>query len=68
LVFESLSSMRMRGFWVTWSPDSPGSDAMTPRTEPGNPGAKDKVFATTQRYSQIIARGNPGAAYVSSEN
>jgi len=30
----------MRGFWVKWSPDSPGSDAMKTRTEPGNPEAK----------------------------
>jgi guanylate kinase len=49
----------MRGFWVMWSPDSPGCDAMKTRTEPGNPGARDNVFATTHRYSQIIASGKP---------
>jgi hypothetical protein len=32
--------MQMRGFGVVWSPDSPGSDAMKTRTEPGNPGAR----------------------------
>jgi hypothetical protein len=40
LVFELLFSTRMRGFWVTWSPDSPGSDAVETQTEPGNPEAK----------------------------
>jgi hypothetical protein len=30
----------MRGLGVTWSPDNPGCDAMTPQTEPGNPEAK----------------------------
>jgi len=31
---------QMRGSWVMWSPDSPGSDAMKTRTEPGNPEAR----------------------------
>jgi hypothetical protein len=38
----------MRGFWVKWSPDSLGSDAMKTRAEPGNPEAKkySKPFTT----------------------
>jgi len=42
-VFELLSLMRMRGLGVMWSPDSPGCDAMTPRTEPGNPEARKSI-------------------------
>jgi len=34
---------QMRGSWVLLSPDSPGSDAMKTRTEPGNPGAR-KIY------------------------
>jgi hypothetical protein len=41
----------MRGFWVTWSPESPGSDAMKTRTEPENPEAKkySKPFTTIHK-------------------
>jgi hypothetical protein len=42
--------MRMRGFWVTWSPDSPGSDAMKTRTEPGNPEAEKYLEIFTGNY------------------
>uniref|UniRef100_A0A7J2U5T7 Uncharacterized protein n=1 Tax=Ignisphaera aggregans TaxID=334771 RepID=A0A7J2U5T7_9CREN len=31
----------MRGFGVLLSPDSPGSDAVKTRTEPGNPEARN---------------------------
>jgi hypothetical protein len=50
LVFELLSSMRMRGFWVTWSTDSPGSDAVKTRTEPGNPEAEKYLEISTGNY------------------
>jgi putative transposase len=42
---------RMRGFWVMWSPDSPGSDAMKTRTEPGNPEAEKypKLFTAIHK-------------------
>jgi len=45
-----MSPTRMRGFWVKWSPDSPGSDAMTPRTEPANPEAKKYLEIFTGNY------------------
>ena len=48
--FELLSSKRMRGFWVKWSPDSPGSDAMKTRTEPGNPEVKKNLEIFTGNY------------------
>jgi putative transposase len=38
---------QMRGFWVMWSPDGPGSDAMKTRTEPGNPEAEKYLKAFT---------------------
>jgi hypothetical protein len=50
----------MRGFWVMWSPDSPGSDAMKTRTEPGNPEAKKYSKVFTANYKQL-PRGNPTA-------
>jgi len=50
--------MRMRGFGVTWSPDSPGSDAVKTRTEPGNPEAEKYLKAFTANYKQS-PRGNP---------
>jgi len=40
----------MRGLRVTWSPDSPGYDAMTPRTEPGNPEAEKYLETFTGNY------------------
>jgi len=49
--------MRMRGFGVVRSPDSPGSDAMKTRTEPGNPGARNKIHTNIHSYSQMIASG-----------
>jgi hypothetical protein len=49
-VFELLSSKRMRGFWVKWSPDSPGSDAVKTRTEPGNPEAEKYLEIFTGNY------------------
>jgi hypothetical protein len=48
----------MRGFWVTWSPDSPGSDAVKTRAEPGNPEAEKYLKAFTANYKQL-PRGNP---------
>jgi len=54
--------MRMRGFWVTWSPDSPGSDAMKTRTEPGNPEAEKYLEILTDNYKRL-PRGNPGSEY-----
>jgi hypothetical protein len=50
----------MRGFWVTWSPDSPGSDAMKTRTEPGNPEAEKYLEIFTGNYKRL-PRGNPRA-------
>jgi len=47
---------QMRGFGVKLSPDSPDSDAMKTRTEPGNPGAR---FTTNYSYLQVIASGKP---------
>jgi hypothetical protein len=44
--------MQMRGLGVVWSPDSPGSNAMKTRIEPGNPEAITK-------YLQVIASGKP---------
>ncbi|MFZ8783768.1 MAG: hypothetical protein ACO2OR_07315 [Desulfurococcaceae archaeon] len=41
-----MSSMRMRGLGVAWSPDSPGCNAVKTRAEPGNPEAR-KIFTTT---------------------
>jgi hypothetical protein len=40
----------MRGFWVTWSPDSPGNDAMKTRTKPGNPEAEKYLEIFTGNY------------------
>ncbi len=45
-----MSPTRMRGFWVKWSPDSPGSDAVKTRTEPGNPEAKKYLEIFTGNY------------------
>jgi hypothetical protein len=41
----------MRGFGVTWSPDSLGNDVMKTRTEPGNPEAEKylKTFTATHK-------------------
>jgi hypothetical protein len=50
----------MRGFWVTWSPDSPGSDAMKTRAEPGNPEAEKYLEIFTSNYKRL-PRGNPRA-------
>jgi len=47
--------MQMRGLRVTWSPDSPGSDAMKTRTEPGNPEAK-----SVQKYPQVTTNDRLG--------
>jgi len=38
---------RMRGFWVTWSPDSPRSEAMKTRAKRGNPETKKYLKTTT---------------------
>jgi len=38
---------QMKGSWVKWSPDGPGSDAMKTRTEPGNPEAEKYLKAFT---------------------
>jgi hypothetical protein len=57
-MFELLSSMRMRGLGVAWSPDSPGCDAMKIRTEPGNPEAEKYLKVFTANYKQL-PRGNP---------
>jgi len=48
----------MRGFWVTWSPDSPGSDAMKTRAEPGNPEAEKYLEIFTGNYKRL-PRGDP---------
>jgi len=58
-VLELIHLMRMRGLGVVWSPDSPGSDAMKTRTEPGNPGARNKIHTNTHSYSEMIASGKP---------
>jgi len=38
---------QMRGFWVTWSPDSPRSEAVKTRAKRGNPEAKKYLKITT---------------------
>jgi hypothetical protein len=43
LELELQLSMKMRGFGVKLSPDSPGNDAVKTRTEPGNPRAR-KIY------------------------
>jgi hypothetical protein len=48
----------MRGFWVKWSPDSPGCDAVKTRTEPGNPEAEKHLEIFTGNYKRL-PRGNP---------
>jgi len=50
--------MRMRGFGVTWSPNSPGCDAVKTQTEPENPEAEKYLKAFTANYKQL-PRGNP---------
>jgi len=52
----------MRGFGVLLSPDSPGSDAVKIRTEPGNPRGKKNISITIYSYSQVIASGKPTAS------
>jgi putative transposase len=49
---------RMMGSWVAWSPDSPRSDAVKTRTEPGNPEAEKYLKVSTANYKQL-PRGNP---------
>ena len=39
-MLEFQFSTQMRGLGVTWSPDSPGHDAVKTRVEPGNPEAR----------------------------
>jgi hypothetical protein len=50
-MLELRLSTRMRGFGVTWSPDSPGCDAVKTRAKRGNPEAKKylKLFAAIQK-------------------
>jgi len=38
---------RMRGFWVTWSPDSPRSEAVKTRAKRGNPEAEKHIKIIT---------------------
>jgi len=49
----------MRGFGVKWSPDSPGSDAVKTRAEPGNPRGKKNISTINYSYLQMIALGKP---------
>jgi putative transposase len=49
---------QMKGSRVKWSPDSPGSDAVKTRTEPGNPEAEKYLKVFTANYKQL-PRGNP---------
>jgi len=53
----------MRGFWVTWSPDSPGIDAMKTRTEPGNPEAEKYLEIFTGNYKRL-PQGNPSRGVI----
>jgi putative transposase len=49
---------RMRGFRVTWSPDSLAGEGMRSRPYARNPEARN-IFKTIYSYSQMIASGKP---------